>query len=269
MWRLLQYNQLDKFLCKQEIPENRKQLFALLKTNSHTGSLSLTNELESFDMELFINMSTDIKDCNLSGSEKFLGTFLFSTYEDVELPADVVYDLAKYYENVYGDTFVAPFDYWKDYEIPITDKITQAGHCQIRAEIIKSTISSRHKSSSFILAKFESMHNHQIDTYPKQILYFFEHSVEVKEGNQPELKKHWLAYCVWYKPLKKWFLLTCPNDLKLCKVELWSREVYSKGRDSIIPVHQILSHFIPVPFYIGKDKKEVIAVVSLNKCFNI
>src|SRR5438270_12277609 len=41
-------------------------------------------------------------------------------------------------------------------------------------------------------------------------------------------------------------IISIDDDEKTCNVELWKNEFYSYGRDSIIPVQNILCRFVPV-----------------------
>ena len=49
-------------------------------------------------------------------------------------------------------------------------------------------------------------------------------------------------------------------------MELWTNEHFTMGRDSIIPIHNILGKFVKYNFNIGKRKLiEYMAVIPLNK----
>ena len=54
-------------------------------------------------------------------------------------------------------------------------------------------------------------------------------------------------------------------------VELWKNEFYSYGRDSIIPVQNILCRFVPVKCKISnrQDAIEYLAINPINRKFHI
>ena len=80
--------------------------------------------------------------------------------------------------------------------------MNQFGRCQIGSEFFGSVISSWHKKSSYILAKF--MTNNGIDCYPGQIQYFFTHTVDLPSG----ASEHYLAYVRWYMQIQqKWDII--------------------------------------------------------------
>ena len=61
------------------------------------------------------------------------------------------------------------------------------------------------------------------------------------------------------------------EDDEICNVELWGTEFYPEGRDCIIPVHNILSRFVPIKYKISdrKNVREYLAVNPVNRKFNI
>src|SRR2546422_7535650 len=87
---------------------------------------------------------------------------------------------------------------------------------------------------------------------------FFEHTIYLNNKSTT----HLLALVKWYKPVKdhkiRYYCQVDDNDIKSCNVELWSNEFYKMGRDSIIPIHNILCKFIKSEFYIGKKMQKEI-----------
>ncbi|EXX71222.1 hypothetical protein RirG_080410 [Rhizophagus irregularis DAOM 197198w] len=61
------------------------------------------------------------------------------------------------------------------------------------------------------------------------------------------------------------------EDDEICNVKLWDTEFYPEGRDCIIPVHNIISSFVPIKYKIldRKNAREYLAVNSVNRKFNI
>ena len=94
---------------------------------------------------------------------------------------------------------------------------------------------------------------------------FFEHTIYLNNKSTT----HSLALVKWYKPVKdhkiRYYCQVDDDDIKSCNVELWSNEFYKMGRDSIIPIHNILCKFIKSEFYIGKKMQKYMAVIPLNK----
>ncbi|GET63009.1 hypothetical protein GLOIN_2v1786147 [Rhizophagus irregularis DAOM 181602=DAOM 197198] len=61
------------------------------------------------------------------------------------------------------------------------------------------------------------------------------------------------------------------EDDEICNVELWGTKFYPEGQDCIIPVHNILSRFVPIKYKISdrKNAREYLAVNPINRKFNI
>ena len=126
-------------------------------------------------------------------------------------------------------------------------------------------MSSRHVKSSFILVNFITRDD-KVDCYAGQVQYFFKHIVNFKDGPV----EHNLAYVRWYKPTetsKVRYYFSIDDD-----VELWKNEFYySYGRDSIIPVQNILCRFVPVKCKISNRQNaiEYLAINPINRKFHI
>ena len=138
------------------------------------------------------------------------------------------------------------------------------GRCRIGSEVFSSAMSSRHITSSYILAKFITNAN-EVDCYPGQIQYFFRHTVNLPEGDFA----HNLAYVRWYKPSannRYYFSID-----EICNVELWNKDFYPESRDCIIPVHHILGRFVPVKYKIStrQNATEYSAVNPINRKYHI
>ena len=128
-------------------------------------------------------------------------------------------------------------------------------------------MSSRHIKSSFVLAKFIT-ENGNVDCYPGQIQYFFSHIVNLPDG----LSEHNLAFIRWYdKPADSIRYHFRIDGEEICNVELWSTEFYTESRDCIIPVHHILSRFIPTKYRISnrRSTNDYLAVNPVNKKYHI
>src|SRR5437764_4778477 len=53
-----------------------------------------------------------------------------------------------------------------------------------------------------------------------------------------------------------------------CNVELWKNECHKADRDSIIPIHNIYSRFVPGEFVVGtRTPKTYMAVMPINRQF--
>jgi hypothetical protein len=60
------------------------------------------------------------------------------------------------------------------------------------------------------------------------------------------------------------------DDNEGCDIELWKYEYYETDRDSIIPIHNINSRFVPSRFTVGIRKpKTYMAVIPINRQFHL
>ena len=145
--------------------------------------------------------------------------------------------------------FRKPFSEGSDDDIVIQIKMNQFRRCRIGSEVFGSSISIRHAKSSYILAKFITKDG-TVDCYSGQVQYYFTHTVDLP--NSPA--EHFLAYVRWYEPvasLNVRYHFSTKDDDKTYNVELWNTEFYPIGQDCIIPVHHILSRFVPVNYRIS------------------
>jgi len=102
-----------------------------------------------------------------------------------------------------------------------------------------------------------------VEVFPGQVQYFFEHEVNLPGRKQT----HRLAYVRWFLPAPARFHCHINNDIKSCNIEIWTDKFYDISRDCIIPVHNILSRFIPNSFNIGRTK--YMAVIPIGRHFHM
>jgi hypothetical protein len=219
----------------------------LLDNRTTVGSLSEDDEYSSDEMERFWFNSRNIRESIVTGREPFPGEMLRPKAENMVLPRSMLDLMVEYYIATYEThNFKAPFDDGPEDSIIIRVTINKFGRCRIGSEVFGSTMSSRHVKSSFILAKFITIDD-QVDCYAGQVQYFFKHIVYFDDGPV----EHNLAYIRWYKPVETSnvrYYFSINDEEKTCNVELWKNEFSPDGRDSIIPVQNILCRFVPVKY---------------------
>jgi hypothetical protein len=213
--------------------------------------------------------SRNILESPITGCEEFPGEFLAPQSENIRLEEEIHDLLIKYYEDTYVDSI---FRKLFTEDLPgstiVINKANQYGRCQIGAEIFGSAASPRHIKNSFVLAKFISRDGKSVDTYPGQIQYFFEHSVNLLSQNLI----HRLAYIKWYKAASSSatrYHFSIDDDVQTCNVELWENSFYPNSRDNIIPVHNILGRFVPVNYKKSDRSREYLAVIPVNRKFHL
>ena len=188
-------------------------------------------------------------------------------YQETTLPNHILDHLVEFYNSLYNYHFISISSLTgSTNDIVVTSNIKQYGRLRIGSDIYGSVQAARHEKSSYILARFVQ-EDGTIDTFPEQVQFFFEHTIYL---NNLEPSIHSLALVKWYKPVgdyKTRYHCQVDNDIKSCNIELWSNdEFYRIGRDSIIPIHNILGKFIKCNFNVNKRKpKEYMAVIPLNK----
>jgi hypothetical protein len=235
------------------------------------GSLSDTNEILTDEMYRFLMNSRNIIDSPITGSEEFPGQFLKPQSENVRLE-DPIHDLlVEYYTNTYVNSiFRKPFTQEVSDSAIVINKTNQYGRCQIGTEIFGSATSARHIKSSFVLAKFINRDGINVDIYPRQIQYFFEHSIYLSSQNLT----HKLAFVRWYKPVNSSSIrhrFSIDDDVQTCNVELWENNFFPISRDNIIPIHNILGRFVPVRYKISErsNAREYLAIIPINRKFHL
>lgn len=243
----------------------------ILDNRPSVGSLSeADDQFTSDEMRRFLMNSQNIQESQVSGSESFPGEFLNPKSENELLSSDMLDRMVEYYTATYESfNFRRPFGEGAEDSIIIPVKMNKFGRCRIGSEVVGSTMSSRHMKSSFILAKFETQ-NGQVDCYPGQVQYFFNHIVNFPNGKSI----HNLAYVRWYRHADTSnvrFYFSSDDENQTCNVELWRTDFYPESRDCIIPVHHILSRFIPAKYKISTRRNAVqyLAINPINKKFQI
>ncbi len=237
----------------------------IIKPKKSTGSLAVLDDFESDKYQNFIRLSR-IEDESAIGTEPFPGELL-NLCQETNLPSNILDLLVEYYDNLYDDYFISISSVTASSSNcnVVNSRIKQYGRLRIGADIYGSVQAARHEKSSYILARFVQ-NDGTVDTYPGQVQFFFEHAIYLNN----KLTTHSLALVKWYKLVQdheiRYYCQVDDNDIKSCNIELWSNEFYDMSRDSIIPIHNVLSKFIKSKFYVGRKKPiEYMAVIPLNK----
>jgi hypothetical protein len=236
----------------------------IIKPRKSAGSLAALDDFANDEYQNFIRLSY-IEEESAFGTECFPG-ILMKPCQITTLPNHILDHLVEFYNSLYNDYFISISSITgPTNDIVVNSNIKQFGRLRIGSDIYGSVQAARHEKSSYILARFEQ-DDGTIDTYPGQVQFFFEHAIYL---NNSQPLTHSLALVKWYKPVgdhKIRYHCQVDNDVKSCNIELWTNEFYTMGRDSIIPIHNILGKFIKCNFNIGKRKlKECMAVIPLNK----
>jgi hypothetical protein len=239
----------------------------LLETQPNVGSLSETDEFSSDEMYRFLLHSKDVQNSLITGSESFPGEMLRPSSKDIIMTAEMLDRMVEYYTATYEMyNFRKPFGEGADDSIIIRVSMNKFGRCRIGSEIFGSAMSSRHITSSYILAKFIT-NTDEVDCFPGQIQYFLKHTIDLPE----KAFEHNLAYVRWYKPASARYHFSIDDDEQTCNVELWSKDFYPESRDCIIPVHHILGRFVPVKYQVTtrQNATEYLAVNPINRKYHI
>jgi hypothetical protein len=242
----------------------------ILGTKPSVGSISETDEFTSDEMERYLLYSQNIKESPIVGCEAFPGKMLGPSLEKVLMSSEMLDIMVDYYNATYPTyNFRKPFGEGPEDSIVIPVKMSQFGRCRIGSETFGSKMSSRHVKSSFIVAKFITADN-DVDVYPGQVQFYFIHTIDFPNGPVD----HFLAYVRWYQHANSSsirYYFSSNNDYNTCNVELWHTEFYQESRDCIIPVHHILSRFIPVNYRISdqRNAREYLAVNQINRKYHI
>jgi len=237
----------------------------IINPRKSAGSLAALDDFASDEYQNFIRLSL-IEEGLAFGTKRFLGSPMKPYYETI-LPSDILDLLIKFYNSLYNDDHFIPISsiMGPSDNIIVNSKIKQYGRLRISIDIYDSVQAAYYKKSSYILARFVQ-NDETIDTFPGQVQFFFEHTIYLKDS-QPS--NHLLALVKWYKPVRDHetrYYCQVDNDVNTCNIELWSNEFYEMGRDSIIPIYNILEKFIKYKFDFGTKKlKEYMAIISLNK----
>src|SRR5436305_6161425 len=163
----------------------------LLETQLNVRSLSSTDEFSSDKLYRFLLNSKDVQNSVITGSEAFPGEMLRPLSENILMSAEILDRIVEYYTASYEKhNFWKLFGEGTDDSIIIHVMMNQFRRCRIDSKIFSSAMSSRHITSSYILAKFMTMNGDKVDCYPGQIQYFFKHTLDLPDG----AFEHNLAY---------------------------------------------------------------------------
>jgi hypothetical protein len=262
MRRMMTDSHINSIINSSEIIKGLE----LLNKRPSVGSLSEADEFSSDEIERFWLNSRNIQQSSITGSEPFPGEMMGPNSENVVMSDSMLNLLVEYYMATYETlNFRRPFGEGHENSIVIPVKMNQFGRCRIGSETFGSNMSARHIKSSYILAKFVAKDG-SVDCYPGKIQYFFTHKVALPDGQF----EHNLAFIQWYQFAKSRYHFSIDDD-EACNVELWNTIFYPESRDCIIPVHNILSRFVPVMYKTSdrKNAKEYLAVNPINRKLNI
>ncbi len=238
----------------------------LIQPRATSGSLAAYDNYEFAELDRFRQIYLlEIED-TISGTEFFPGEMMSPKKIDVGLPDDIYKLLVEYYNTAYDLSFVTIAESVNssrsNRRIIVRPQIDQFGRVRIGAEVYGSANTPKYIRSSFILAKFVQ-DDDSVEVFPGQVQYFFEHEVNLPGRKQT----HRLAYVRWFLPAPARFHCHINNDIKSCNIEIWTDKFYDISRDCIIPVHNILSRFIPNSFNIGRTK--YMAVIPIGRHFHM
>ena len=237
----------------------------IIKPRKSAGSLAALDDFASDEYQNFLRLS-HIEEDSAFGTERFPGMFM-NPCQEITLPNNILDHLVEFYNSLYNDYFISISSITgPTNDIVVNPNIKQYGRLRIGSDIYGSVQAARHEKSSYILARFVQ-DDGTIDTYPGQIQFFFEHTIYQNNSSQP--LTHSLALVKWYKPVRDHrirYHFQVDNDIKSCNIELWTNEHFTMGRDSIIPIHNILGKFVKYNINIGKRKLiKYMAVIPLYK----
>jgi len=273
---MIQNRQLDDYTATIEIPNSIREALRLLNPWPSVGSLEIseTHEHDAQQLQDFLLMSSEVFNRRITGTERFPGGFLSPENRNTRLPSNLLQHLAGFYQTKYDYQFGIPSENLIEDDIIVLPFAHQYGRLQIGPEVFGSAMTSRHISSSYILVNFVNQREDTCDTYPGQVQFYIEHTLDFPDGTQ---KTHSLAFVLWYTPASnkelRYELSPKVNGRKnfdLCNVELWDIKWSATGSDGFIPVQQILTRFIPSNFLRGRQQlNRMLAVIPINKRFHV
>lgn len=264
---------LDDLISGQLRNSKLTQALELVNPRLTTGSLALYDGFDFAELYRFRQIFHHHINDTITGSEHFPGEMLNPRKNNVSLPNDIYEILVQYYNNAYNWEFMtiseaASVETISDDFIVVLPNVNQFGRIRIGAEIFGSTIAPRYKINSHILAKF-IQDNDTTDIFPGQVKFFFTHTIELPTGTTT----HHLAFVKWYLPASNHrirFYCKIDDDNDGCNVELWKSQCYEVDRDSIIPIHNIYSRFVPSKFVVGvRNPETYMAVTPINRQFHL
>ena len=267
--RIIMHNwRLDDLLSKQLDNSKLTEALKLVQSRITLGSLAAYDNFEFDELYWFRQIYRLETEDTITDTEIFPGEMMSPKKIGVSLPDDIYDILVDYYNAIYDSDFVSIAESVQrstEHSIIILPRINQFGRIRIGSEIFGSANTPRYLRNSFILAKFVQ-DDDSIELFPGQVQYFFEHEVNLPEGKQT----HSLVYVRWFLPAPMRFHCQIGNDYESCNVEIWGKRFYDLGRDSIIPIHNIYSRFIPTNFQIGIRKHVTyMAVVPIGRRFHL
>ncbi|CAB4439110.1 unnamed protein product [Rhizophagus irregularis] len=260
----------------------------LIEPRQTTGSLAAYDDLGSEELVQFKRIFCSELEDTITGSEIYPGNLLSPIKNRVDLPDNLYEQLITYYNEVYGEKMDVEFGSMSnlisrglqnDSYVVVQPIINQCGRIRVAAEIFGSALAPRYKKNSYILAKF-TQDNESIELYPGMVQFYFEHVLRLPTIGE---RTHKLAYVKWYLPVNdhriRFYCRAEQDDDRSVNIELWKlNEFYEMSRDSIIPIHNIYSRFIPTNFTIGTNNnnnnsrrkaKTYMAVVPINRKFHL
>ena len=186
---------------------------------------------------------------------------LAPTYKKVSIPVEVQKTLCRWYATLYNLKK-------KDVKACMEVIMNQHVRLMIGNKIFGSKIAGRYENNAIILAKWEAFRDGTSDIYPGEVQYYFEHTLTLSEGP----KTHLLAYVKWYKNASSSSIRFKHKFMEPEKsnTELWKKEYYEEGKDSIIAVQRIYGQAIKIDYRVGnKDKNNYVSIIPLNRRFNV
>ena len=263
---------LNNLISSQSDNIKLAKALELVKSQQTTGSLAANDSSTFAELYKFMQIYCQNIDITITGSEQFSGEIMTPKKDHVSLTDDIYKLLVWYYNNAYECKFVTIADMTSrdinEEFIVVMPNVNQYGHIQIGAEIFGSTMAAWYLRNLHILAKF--IHdNETTELWPSEVQFYFEHSVKFQNG---KITSHYLAFVKWHLKAFNQARFHCQlnNQDKLSNIELWEKRFHELDRDSIIPIHNIYSQFVPEKFIVGIWKpKEYMAVVLINRQFHL
>ena len=271
---IMQSWKLDDLISSQSDDLKLTEALELIKSRQTTGSLAANDNSNFTELFQFMQIYRQILDQTITGSERFPGEMMHPKKDRVELSEQVYNLLVRYYNVAYDNLeFVTIAQIVSrninENFIVVRPDVNQYGRIRIGAEIFGSTLATRYIRNSHILAMF-IIDNDVTELWPGEVQFYFEHSVKL----QAKTVTHFLAYVKWHVKVTvhktRFYCQTGSDESNISNIELWEKTYHEFDRDSIIPIHNIYSRFVPVNFIVGvRKQKEYIAVVPINRQFHL
>ena len=265
------YSCLDELSSYAEENSHLSECLPYIAFKKTVGSLAAHDDFDLIKYAEFLAMSKNVKDKAGIGSEPFPGKLL-KPIKAVNLPLEILDILVEYYCNAYDYHFVTLSNIHTSPKgsIVVLPKVNKFGRLRIGAEVLGSTFSARHIRSANVLSQFVLDDNVITNTFPGQVQFFFEHTIQLPEGEMT----HSLAFIRWFDKADdhraRFHCQIDKGNTNICNIELWKKDFYELGRDCIIPVHNILGRFVTGTMTIGKkNPKEYLSVIPINRKIHI